>query len=69
MRPVLVSRGEAIVETAAGDDKDDAQQDQYRPDQHQILYAQFACVHPAPDESPEAADQAKDSLKRAGVLK
>jgi hypothetical protein len=60
---------ELIVETAASDVEDDRQEDQYSPNQHYVLDAEFARVHPAPDEAPETADQTNDSLKHACVLK
>ena len=58
------------MESATQYIQNDAHDDQQRPNHHDVLNVESPCVHPAPDESPDAAgDDADDAVHHATVLK
>ena len=60
---------ERIMKAAAHDIKYDAHDKQQRPDHHYVLNVESPCVHPAPDESPDAArNDANDAVNHTRIL-
>ena len=58
------------TEAAAHHVEDDAKDEQQSPNHHDVLDVESACVHPAPDESPDpAGDDADDAVHHATLLK
>jgi hypothetical protein len=56
------------METAAGDNENGVQDDQHRPDHHDVLDAELGRIHPAPDESVQAANQSENALESTFIL-
>ena len=66
--PLRRGSGELRDATAGhhhGDIQPDADDQDRRPDEHEVLDAQRARIHPAPDEGVEAADDPEDAVQRA----
>jgi len=49
---------------------DDADDNQQRPNHHDVFNAELTCVHPTPDESPDlAGNDADNTVHNSRVLK
>src|ERR1700730_7598272 len=63
-------RSERVMEAAAHDINNQADNNQHRPNHHDVFDVELAGVHPAPDKGPDAAGNNPDnSVYHAGVLK
>jgi hypothetical protein len=62
-------RAEGVIKAPAEEAKNHADENQYRPNHHDISDVQPTGINPSPDESVKAANQSKNSMQHAVFLK